>query len=133
MAAACLAPRPCCGCPSRGSRRRPAPRMLTAARCPRSCPSMRRKGSVMSTTAPPPLLLQDPTAGTAPDAAEHARVDLSIAGMTCASCVARVERKLGRLDGVQAAGVNLATERASVAYDPARVSPAQLISAVEAA
>ena len=59
--------------------------------------------------------------------------ELAIGGMTCASCVARIERKLGKLDGVQSAGVNLATERASVAYDPGRVSPAQLISVVEAA
>ena len=60
-------------------------------------------------------------------------VDLAIGGMTCASCVARVERKLGRLSGVQSASVNLASERASVTYDPLLVSPAQLISAVEAA
>jgi Cu+-exporting ATPase len=53
--------------------------------------------------------------------------------MTCASCVARIERKPGKLEGVQAASVNLATERATVTYDAGRVSPAQLISTVEAA
>jgi Cu+-exporting ATPase len=62
-----------------------------------------------------------------------AQQELAITGMTCASCVARIERKLGKLEGVQTASVNLATERASVTYDPASVSPAQLISAVEAA
>src|SRR5579872_669205 len=62
-----------------------------------------------------------------------AQADLAIGGMTCASCVARIERKLGKLAGVQSANVNLATERASVVYDPQSVSPAQLISAVEAA
>src|SRR5579872_2373948 len=62
-----------------------------------------------------------------------AQAELAIGGMTCASCVARIERKLGKLDGVQSASVNLATERASVSYDPTHVSPAQLISAVEAA
>ena len=62
-----------------------------------------------------------------------AQQDLTISGMSCASCVARIERTLGKLAGVQSASVNLATERASVAYDPTRVKVAQLISAVEAA
>ena len=60
------------------------------------------------------------------------RVDLEIGGMTCASCVARVERKLNRLDGVEAT-VNLATERASVTYDPGRVAVDALVAAVESA
>ncbi|XVX20682.1 heavy metal translocating P-type ATPase [Actinomycetota bacterium] len=42
-------------------------------------------------------------------------VDLAITGMTCASCSARIERKLNKLDGVEAS-VNLATEKASVRY-----------------
>ena len=42
-------------------------------------------------------------------------VDLVITGMTCASCSARIEKKLGRLDGVDAV-VNLATEKATVRY-----------------
>jgi len=62
-----------------------------------------------------------------------ARQELAIGGMTCASCVARIERTLHKLDGVRAASVNLATERASVAYEPARVNVAHLIGAVEAA
>jgi len=44
----------------------------------------------------------------------HEEVDLAIRGMTCASCVARVERALARVDGVLSASVNLATERARV-------------------
>ncbi len=47
---------------------------------------------------------------------------LGIGGMTCASCVARVERALGRLDGVERAAVNLATERATIEYLPGVVS-----------
>ncbi|MGB4835419.1 MAG: heavy metal translocating P-type ATPase [Nostocoides sp.] len=43
-------------------------------------------------------------------------VDLAITGMTCASCSARIERKLGKLEGV-AASVNLATEKAHIRYD----------------
>ena len=59
------------------------------------------------------------------------RLDLPIEGMTCASCAARVERRLNGLDGVDAS-VNLATETASVAFDPGRVDPARLVEAVEA-
>ena len=55
------------------------------------------------------------------------RIELSIQGMTCAACAARVERKLSRLDGVQAA-VNFATERASITA-PAGVSVPMLIAA----
>ncbi|HZO97786.1 MAG TPA: heavy metal translocating P-type ATPase [Gaiellaceae bacterium] len=61
------------------------------------------------------------------------RVRLELEGMTCASCAARIERKLGRLDGVEEAAVNLAAETATVRYDPARVAVADLIRAVEAA
>ncbi len=60
------------------------------------------------------------------------RTSLPIDGMTCASCVARVERELNRLDGVSAS-VNLLTEQASVDYDPATVTPAELAGAVESA
>jgi len=62
-----------------------------------------------------------------------AHIDLAVEGMTCASCVARVERKLVRAPGVAEASVNLATERATVTYDPAVTTPATLIGAVEAA
>ncbi|HPV91000.1 MAG TPA: heavy metal translocating P-type ATPase [Ornithinibacter sp.] len=46
---------------------------------------------------------------------EVREVDLAITGMTCASCSARIEKKLGKLDGVEAV-VNLATEKATVRY-----------------
>ncbi|HKS99847.1 MAG TPA: HAD-IC family P-type ATPase, partial [Rugosimonospora sp.] len=57
------------------------------------------------------------------------QVELEIGGMTCASCAARIEKKLNRLDGVTAT-VNFATEKASVAYPPG-VAPADLIAVVE--
>ncbi len=57
--------------------------------------------------------------------------ELAIGGMTCASCAARIERKLNRLDGVSAA-VNLATETARVTF-PASVKAEDLVSAVERA
>jgi P-type Cu+ transporter len=57
-------------------------------------------------------------------------VELDIGGMTCASCAARVERKLNRLDGVQAT-VNFATEKAKVTF-PGDVTPQALIDTVAA-
>ena len=58
-------------------------------------------------------------------------VELVIGGMTCASCAARIEKKLNRLDGVTAM-VNFATETARVSY-PGTVSPDELIAAVKQA
>jgi Cu+-exporting ATPase len=49
------------------------------------------------------------------------QVVIPIEGMTCASCVARIEKAVGRLDGVQNVSVNLATEKADVAYLPGAV------------
>lgn len=59
-----------------------------------------------------------------------ARVELAISGMTCASCAARIEKKLNRMDGVEAT-VNYATEKAKVTYGDA-VSVEELIATVEA-
>ncbi len=59
------------------------------------------------------------------------RLQLEIGGMTCTSCAARVEKKLNKLDGVDAS-VNYATEIASVAYDPGRVALEELVRTVEA-
>ena len=62
-------------------------------------------------------------------AGEH--LQLPIGGMTCASCAARVERRLNRLDGVRAS-VNYATERASVQLAPgAATTPHDVVAAVE--
>ena len=62
------------------------------------------------------------------DATERT-VELAIGGMTCASCAARVEKKLNRMDGVTAT-VNFATEKAKVSY-PGAVSVDDLIATVE--
>ena len=61
-------------------------------------------------------------------ASQH--LELPIAGMSCASCASRVERSLNTVDGVVAT-VNYATERATVDYDPATVTPEELVGAVE--
>ena len=63
---------------------------------------------------------------------EREHVELALEGMTCASCAARIEKRLNELDGV-AASVNFATERASVEFDSARVSLDELTDEVEAA
>ncbi|GAO73995.1 heavy metal translocating P-type ATPase [Meiothermus ruber H328] len=53
--------------------------------------------------------------------------------MTCAACVNRVERGLGKLEGVALASVNLATERARVVYDPEKTTPQALLEKVREA
>jgi P-type Cu+ transporter len=68
---------------------------------------------------------------TTPAGDRTAGVELAIGGMTCASCAARVERRLNKLDGVTAT-VNYATEKAKVAY-PEAMDPAELVAQVEAA
>src|SRR3954452_11237553 len=72
----------------------------------------------MTTTAPP---LAN---------ASIASCTLDIGGMTCASCVGRVEKALNRVDGVTGAEVNLATEVATVHFDPAQVGLEELTAAV---
>ncbi len=57
-------------------------------------------------------------------------IELAIGGMTCASCAARIEKKLNKLDGVTAT-VNYATEKAKVSY-PTNLSPDDLVTVVEA-
>ncbi|MET9613946.1 heavy metal translocating P-type ATPase [Kitasatospora indigofera] len=81
----------------------------------------------MSTTTPgtPRTGSSGPTA----PAAAGERVELSIGGMTCASCAARIEKKLNRMDGVEAV-VNFATERARIDF-ASGVSVADLIATVE--
>ena len=57
---------------------------------------------------------------------------LPVIGMTCASCVNRIERHLNRADGVSQANVNLATERATVRFDPALIDRAGIVATIEA-
>ena len=65
------------------------------------------------------------------DPARTTLVELDVSGMTCGSCAARVERTLGRQPGVERAGVNFATGRATIELDPAVVDVDQLTQAVE--
>jgi Cu+-exporting ATPase len=64
------------------------------------------------------------------EGAGRARWTLPVAGMTCASCVARVEKALSRIEGVSSASVNLAGGSATVTADPSRTGPAELAVAI---
>ena len=66
-------------------------------------------------------------------ASETRQVELPITGMTCANCVATVERTLRKTPGVEAASVNYASERANVRFHPEAVSLEQMASAIERA
>jgi Cu+-exporting ATPase len=79
-----------------------------------------------TTTAPP-------AAAPAAAAGASESCTFDIGGMTCASCVRRVEKALSKVDGVTSAQVNLAAETASVTYDPGSVALDQLTAAVASA
>lgn len=64
-------------------------------------------------------------------AAEENKVELMLKGMTCAACAARIEKKLGKQNGIIKAAVNLATEKASVEFDPAKIKVSDMIKAVQ--
>jgi P-type Cu+ transporter len=65
-------------------------------------------------------------------ALQHAgeRLDLPITGMTCAACASRIEKSLKKVNGVSNATVNLATERATIHYDPAVTGPENLVGTI---
>ena len=60
-------------------------------------------------------------------------ITLPVEGMTCASCVARVEKTLKKIDGVETANVNLATENVTFSFDPSKTDLAAMATAVEEA
>jgi Cu+-exporting ATPase len=68
--------------------------------------------------------------GDMPNAASE-RVDLPITGMSCASCARRVEKQLGGLPGVRRAGVNFASARATVEYDPGQTSIRDMMAEIK--
>lgn len=66
-----------------------------------------------------------------PEVPGASEVVLKISGMSCAACAARIEKRLNSMDGIRKAGVNLATEKANIAYQPGRVKVEEMISAVQ--
>jgi Cu+-exporting ATPase len=70
-------------------------------------------------------------AGTTPVPPEGTeRVDLPVTGMSCAACAARIEKSLGRVEGVRQASVNFAAHRATIEYDPSRTNAAALVAVI---
>ncbi|HYK84305.1 MAG TPA: heavy metal translocating P-type ATPase, partial [Ktedonobacteraceae bacterium] len=69
---------------------------------------------------------------TTPQAEIEAHTVLALEGMTCASCAMRIEKGLKKLPGIKIANVNLATEQATVTYDPAEVDVEKMVQKVEA-
>ena len=59
-----------------------------------------------------------------------ARITIPVTGITCASCVRRIERTLSEKEGVAEASVNFAVEKASVTYEPAVTNPDDLVGAI---
>ena len=72
-----------------------------------------------------------PAASAMTGAGAGAQITLPITGTTCASCSARVEKLLARMDGVSAASVNLALEKASISYDDKKNAPAAFIQTIK--
>ena len=70
---------------------------------------------------------------TLPSATHIEIVSFPVEGMTCASCVNRITRFLNKVEGVEQANVNLASESATVRFDAGQVSVADLVAAVDAA
>ena len=70
---------------------------------------------------------------TANEKERLARITIPVTGMTCASCVRRVERALSKKEGVAEVSVNFAAEKTSVVYDPTTTNPDELIGAITGA
>ena len=89
--------------------------------------SLAQKGGTQMVTSPLPTSVGNIETDST------VRVTFPVEGMTCASCVRRVERALDKLDGVENVAVNLATEKASVQLDPATTGEDDLREAIEQA
>ena len=115
------------GRPGRRGRARRAGPFGTTASSPRLSDGARRAAARRLTGH----AMNAPAATAAPRAGQ-ASIDLPVTGMSCASCVGRVEKALAKVPGVESASVNLATEKASVVASP-EVSAETLADAVRKA
>ncbi|TYS63445.1 copper-translocating P-type ATPase [Sutcliffiella horikoshii] len=61
------------------------------------------------------------------------KVEFLITGMTCAACSSRIEKVLGKMEGVNSANVNLALESGTVEYNPSKLKPSDIIARIEKA
>ncbi|MBU5428221.1 heavy metal translocating P-type ATPase [Tissierella pigra] len=62
---------------------------------------------------------------------ETKKISIDVLGMTCAACSARVEKSLGKQDGVESVAVNLLSNKANIEFDPNKVKPENLIKVIE--
>ncbi len=62
---------------------------------------------------------------------DHNKVSLTINGMSCAACAAKIEKKLNKLEGVKTAAVNLAAEKAVVEFESSKIKAFELIKTIE--
>src|SRR5690606_28153592 len=59
------------------------------------------------------------------------KAEFDVSGMTCAACANRIEKRIGKLEGVSEASVNFALETLTVEYDGGQVKPAEMIEAID--
>ncbi|MGE5586309.1 MAG: heavy metal translocating P-type ATPase [Bacillota bacterium] len=100
-----------------------------AGECP-IIPPEEARDSGLDSAMPGNARVPGPSPGALGAPGGERRATLRITGMTCASCAARVEQALARSEGVFSAHVNLATERATIVYDPSRTSASRLVDRV---
>ena len=81
----------------------------------------------MATEARQPIQSIEQTIVSQDHAGTESHVVLALEGMTCASCAMRIEKGLKKLPGVKDANVNLATEKATVTYDPEETGLEQMV------
>src|SRR5438876_3730450 len=77
-------------------------------------------------------ILQENSAVSSDQTAEISRAVFAVEGMTCASCAMRIEKGLKKVPGVRDANVNLATEQATIMYEPTQTNLEQMVQKVEA-
>src|SRR5207244_9300193 len=83
----------------------------------------------MATEAKQPI---EHTVDSQNQAGKESHTVFALEGMTCASCAMRIEKGLKKLPGVKDANVNLATEQATVTYNPEQVGIEQMVQKVDA-
>jgi P-type Cu+ transporter len=86
----------------------------------------------MTSDRTPSLIEQVEESKSQGESMGESRALLALEGMTCASCAMRIEKGLKKVPGVKEASVNLATERATITYDPVQTSVEQMVQKVDA-
>src|SRR5947199_7001688 len=93
---------------------------------------VKTKVTIMASEITHPIEENREVAQTNSEPLTECRTVLDLEGMTCASCAMRIEKGLKKVSGVIDVNVNLATEKASVMYDPTQTNLEQMVQKVEA-